>query len=138
MGKSLLQRKHFNCSAPPPRLFCGEYILLMLCGGSIPPRGVRRKPNLETAQTSPVNHAVGIQADFGTKTLVQPPGFTCTKISPHCLHVRFATAEPKQYCSWARRFRSAKVLCKLLQQCCPHFLHAKAGLAPCLSRHLAS
>ena len=53
-------------NATTPTIFVVN-VLLMLCCGPIPPRSVRRKPNLETAQTRPINHSIGIRADFSTK-----------------------------------------------------------------------
>ena len=50
----------FNATAPTILVM---HVLLMLCCGPIPPRSVRRKPNLETAQTNPINHSIGIRAD---------------------------------------------------------------------------
>ena len=44
----------FNATAPTILVM---HVLLMLCCGPIPPRSVRRKPSLETAQTSPIHHS---------------------------------------------------------------------------------
>ena len=76
-GKEFVAANAFQLfNATAPTIFV-VHVLLMLCCGPIPPRSVRRKPNLETAQTSPINHSIGIRADFSAKAFVQPS----------CIHV---------------------------------------------------
>ena len=70
-GKEFVASNAFQLfNATAPTIFVVN-VLLMLCCGPIPPGSIRRKPNLKTAQTRPINHSIGIWADFSTKAFVQ-------------------------------------------------------------------
>ena len=76
-GESLLQRSAISV----------VNILLMLCGGPILPRGVRRKPNLKTTQTSPISNSIGLWANLCAKSLAQTSWHSCAQKSLHIVYM---------------------------------------------------
>ena len=122
-GKEFVAANAFQLfNATTPTIFV-VHVLLMLCGGPIPPRSVRRKPNLETAQTlggsltskphSPINHSIGIRADFSTKAFVQPPSIHVEKNFPTLSACWVCNSRTQAILLVGKTFRSPKMLCEL-------------------------
>ena len=112
-GKEFVAANAFQLfNATAPTIFVVN-ILLMLCCGPIPPGSVRRKPNLETAQTSPIKPLHRHPGGFLHKAFVQPPSIHVHKNFPTLSACQVCNSRAQTILFMRKTFRSPKMLCKL-------------------------